>query len=619
MKRFFIILSILASSVILPAHAASDVQAVITSVSTQWLTRASNLTVVINVTTSTFHDNISIETSVSNSPLVGRSQIQQALKDQLNSGFRNISTDAASNIDAGSHDFEIFLSRSQLSLTSSGAYVLSFSIKAGDEKTSLNLVMPYTANAATRNPLNLVVLWPISSSPVLKADRTPLSDENPFAEGSSLDALVQGSGFGVTWLKDADTISSAEALGNNDWLDALAAKTLNAEVFNIPASDADLSGLLQAKLDTVAETATSNNEHRLLFAPKSGDASKAAMQFVESRGGLIAVSDKCYPSTTSIYTPSSLYQVAPSQNKYLVIDSQASELLSKAISQNQDSLTYQQALFSDVLITQLERPNSTRVLAMKPNLGSAAAQIANVERTLVGLSNSWLKLIPTSQALQLEAGSRRHENCTVRSLSKTVVNQLKASERARLRMKTYIAGTAEEARLLAAMARVTSMNITSDSRSILREDLTQYTAFIYNSIRILSSGAVVFPQEQGKVPITIQNALSVPVKVLIEATGEPSVRVIPQPVQLIEIPAGKRKSIEISTRLVGSDIGFLKLQLTDEAGKPIGTAKRIQLSSAAYAGIARWVLIGAALALVLLLARNFYRRFSRTSRKNADL
>ena len=125
---------------------------------------------------------------------------------------------------------------------------------------------------------------------------------------------------------------------------------------------------------------------------------------------------------------------------------------------------------------------------------------------------------------------------------------------------------------------------------------------------LMSSGAVLFPREESVVPITIRNDLPVAVTIRLVAKGEPMVRVTPTNVGLITIQPGKRKSIEIPTKLAGSDIAFLTLRLADKDGHEFGERTRIQLSSSAYAQAASYFVGAAALLLMMMIVINAVRR-----------
>jgi hypothetical protein len=133
----------------------------------------------------------------------------------------------------------------------------------------------------------------------------------------------------------------------------------------------------------------------------------------------------------------------------------------------------------------------------------------------------------------------------------------------------------------------------------------------------MSTGSVIFPNEFAKVPITVRNDLSVPIQIGIITSGIPAVRVIPESVADMQIAPGRRKSIEIPTRLIGTDTAYLQLQIVDSNGKRIGAPIAIEVSSSAYAQAAAWV-IGAAFGLLLLFAiRNTVKRI-RSSRNNSQ-
>jgi hypothetical protein len=153
-------------------------------------------------------------------------------------------------------------------------------------------------------------------------------------------------------------------------------------------------------------------------------------------------------------------------------------------------------------------------------------------------------------------------------------------------------------------------NVVADSKtsSHLKKQTALFIDQLNDAVRIMSAGSVIFPNENAKVPITVRNDLSVPIKIHIETSGLPAVRVIPGEVEDMQIAPGRRKSIEIPTRLIGTDTAYLQLQISDTNGKHIGKPIFIQLSSSAYAQAAAWV-IGAAFALLLVFAiRNTLKR-----------
>ncbi|MEY4347623.1 MAG: hypothetical protein RIS43_42, partial [Actinomycetota bacterium] len=500
-----------------------------------------------------------------------------------------------------------------LKFTTSGAYVLHFEVKAGGQSTQTNLVIPYINSSKFRTPLNVVVLWPVTSS--------NLDDQINFESGSTLSTLLASGNSNLTWAVDPHVVATANNTGNSAWLEALNAKLAAAENFTLPFANADLDGLQSRKFsDLVNSSFAASNNQSLLYIAKTGDVTPAWWRTVAARNGVIAVSDECYPATSSVATTNGLFDNSSVGNKALVVDSQMSSMMSAGISSENSATTQQVALLADLLVTQLERPNLNRVVVLNAGYSMTSVGANESVSLLRGLTAPWLKPTTVAAALKQPSGSRTHSRCATSTIPKSVRTQLSISDGVRKRLSKLIAGTVEERQLFDAMLRSTAMQLSTTRRGQALEQLKQLSESLDRAVRIMSSGEVVLPEEQGKVPITINNSLSTEVQVMVRAEGIPSVRVIPQDSMTISVGAGKRKSIEIPTRLLGSDVGILQLQLTDLEGNPIGKVVKIQVTSSAYAGIARWVMGIAGSLLVILLGRKFssgIRRVAARRRKNA--
>ncbi|MEY4322470.1 MAG: hypothetical protein RL410_251 [Actinomycetota bacterium] len=605
-----------------PAQAEAKMQAHISSVSHQWLSARDNLDVTLQYFTTSPHDEVSVTTSVSTSALGGRSQIPTVLNNESLPSMHTVSTDTATNVSDGWNSISLSLTKSQLHFTTSGAYVLHFELTAGNESSQTTLVIPYIASSRFRIPLNLVVLWPITSEPSINADYSPLGDGTDFGSGSTLNALVASGNSNITWVTDPDIIAQANNTGNTAWIDDLTSKLTTAENFTLPFANADLDALHARKYTSVVAAALGSSVGKnLLYIPATGDVSAPWWKTVAASNGVLAVSDICYPATSSIATTNGLYDNSAIGNKALVVDSQLSTMMSSGISTDNSATTHQEALLADLLITHLERPNTKRVVVI--NAGQSLTEVGAEQSLSVlrGLTAPWLKPTTVSDALKQPSGSRTHKGCSTSTVPKSVRTQLAITNTLHKHLASLLLGTIEERQLFEAMLRTTSMQMSTTRRGQVLASLKTYSEALDRAVRIMSSGQVILPAEQGKIPITIKNSLSTDVHVMVRAEGIPSVRVMPQDSMTITVGAGKRKSIEIPTRLLGSDVGIVQLQLTDLQGNPIGKVVKIQVASSAYAGIARWVMAIAGTLLVILLGRKFMtgiRRVAARRRKNAD-
>ncbi len=605
-----------------PAQAADEGDAHIQSVSTQWLTSNRDLSVTILLRSSEAHDVVDVHTSYSKSPLIGRSQVGDVLKNRALPALTRISTTTFTNVDAGDQQLSLTLTREQFKINKRGAYVFHFEVQYGDNTTPLNLLMPYVSLAGFTQPLQLVTLWSVASEPTITSSGETV-DENAaqqFDAGNPLDAIVSAGNQRVTWLTDPDIVTTADSLGAVGWKEALLSQSSASERFTLPTANADIATLLEAnQKDAVALATQPINDAPLIYIPRTGDLKAQTWKSLAERNATVVVSDRCYPSSTSTYTTNGIYKNANIKQTALVADSQMSDLMTVAISHHSDAVAYQQALLSDSLITQLERPNTQRVVVLNPRTANVHVDAVNAKAALSVVNAPWTSAMSVAKAVTFHSGSRTHTGCATRYMVKSTLSQVMDSNRARRKLRALIANTSEEQTLLTSILRTSSMNLRKTRLRAMTQDLSSFTEKLLGSVKIMSAGAVILPAEQGKVPITINNSLSVPATITITAVGEPAVRVIPQEVMEIQIGAGKRKSIEIPVRLIGSDVGFVNLQLKDSSGRAVGAPVRIQLSSSAYAAVARWVMGFAGVLLLLLLLRRGnwrIRRLLTASRKN---
>jgi hypothetical protein len=293
----------------------------------------------------------------------------------------------------------------------------------------------------------------------------------------------------------------------------------------------------------------------------------------------------------------------------LVVDNQSSRQFSGAITSNSMTLIRRQALLADLLMITLERPNDNRVVVLKPNTSSSGVDFEATNDTLNSLDVPWIQPISSAAARDYAPAIERvaKDEPVPGRVTRFAVKDTWWVQRALNRLNGLIGGTPVETAIVDAQIRLTSLSYLDGQVRAMRLQLLEDIRNTISRVEIMSTGSVVFSSEEGLVPITIRNDLSIPITIRVIGVGQPAVRVIPSDVGLIEIQPGKRKSIEIPTRLVGSDIAYLNLQLADSEGKPFGTVTRIQLASSAYAQAAVWVIGIATILLVVFVIANAVR------------
>lgn len=132
-------------------------------------------------------------------------------------------------------------------------------------------------------------------------------------------------------------------------------------------------------------------------------------------------------------------------------------------------------------------------------------------------------------------------------------------------------------------------------------------------VKVLSEGTVTFSGETGRVPITIENSLDRSVTVGVELRASPSIRLESQPLTDITIEPGRKVSVDIEARVVGSNTVPVRVQLLTPDGSTFGTAARIDVASTAYARAAAWVVAIAFVAIVVFVVVGVARRIHAAS------
>ena len=602
-----LVLVVATMSFSMQSSVAANNEAVLVSQSPLWVLK--NQAVEFVVKSETALQDVTLY--ISQSPLIGRSSLDSYLKDSLNVSFRkldNIAITLEANLTT------VILN--SLSLPTSGVYVVD--IRSGDTSIVTSLIS--YSKSANINPLNTVILWPISSPPAVSPQDESLVDDY-WQQNSGLIESVKSHPIDerLSWLLDSDVISWAASSGNTDWINALKTGTSNSDVYVAPYANSDVNALIKARKMKLAVAAISSilpvtsalersNIPRAIagtsFSPKTWD-------WIEKQGLYLSItSNQQYPSSTSVFTPSGIV-TNPNQNKSLVVDRRASKFMSQALSV--PAVQNLQLLQADLFITALEQPQANRTLVLHPtvwDMGDGAK-----EQVLDIFTTSWLKPIAASDAMRKPVTDQRSLVSTKTStLSKKQLDLITRLETYRKRLAPFIAETIHDTQTIHAGLRVSS--IFDTNRQIVAQSTENFFNNLLNAVTIVSSGTVIFAGESGVIPITIRNDLSVPVYVNVLGQGFPEVRVDLGTVDFVEIGAGQRKSIEIPATLYGSESAFVELQLVDALGKKIGEIRRIEIASSAYSTIAG-VFVSIAFALLfLLLIYNTQKRI-RASRATA--
>ena len=649
MRRTLLLLVALLATLLAPARAATAVEVDVRSLSPEFLTANQPVTLTLELTAET-ETTTTVAVWVSDSPIVGRSQVQETLDDALAVGFEQVASLEVA-LAEGANTVALTVPPATFRGKSAGVYALDVRVLGGDNR---QVLLPLWREGASRQ-LSVVTLLPLAATPVKVGSDTFTDDAGveQFGTEGNLLAVLRGAADvqGVTWLLDPDTVVTAQALadggtvlnpephgsrgevaaGASQLLAELAPATTGDPVYLTNYAGADVSGLVQHKLLGIAQAALRQTaETRELLGradlatavvARSGDFTDKTWAWLADQPVYLNVlSSQRWVSDSSTFTPSGVV-TDPNGDLALVVDRLASRALTLSMRSNSETAVHRQSLYADLLITALERPNDQRVLSLLPRVVTEGLDADATAAALRVLQLPWVRATLPAVAMTSGATAERSRinDAIGAAFNNRFANSLKKFDQRRRALTTLIGETAHNRVLMATELRVASSLYTAAAqRYQLRANAFGELGLVERAVRIVSSGSVVFPGESGVVPITILNDLDVTVRVALVATGLPAVRVQPAAVDTVEIGAGKRKSIEIPTTLIGSDTAFVQLQLMTTDGRKLGQLVTIEVASSAYSRAAA-VFVGVAFALLLaLIVVNTVRRV-RVRRRDARL
>jgi|688.fasta_scaffold205684_1 hypothetical protein len=588
------------------------------------------------------------EFEISKSALLGRSAIRSIISKPNSVEYSQIFE--TTNVLQNENQFRVTLPGTRLKFDGAGTYALRITVYVRGESKKLTSFVSFLPKSLSIQNLNVSTVLPLVVNAGLTPTDSVLNDKaaNSFLDQSSLNSVLDigKSISNVTWLLDADTLRLAQSISDNrtiaqpenqdlseeqvsgaqSWLEKVSAQLNYSNTYAIPTGNINTLALKATGLNRIAKLAVSDAQYvtdyfaafrfKTITVAPEGDYSNSDFEWLKNQNlSFNILNSKSYPATNSIATPNGIVNDG-NGTKAPVIDQYSSKLFSDAISSDVNSGTYQAAFAGDLLITALEQPGVSRYVVLKPETNLEGITNSKFSNAIKALSAPWISGERLANFRDYSVGDRSREQIT-NQLSKNSNSVIKLARETKRNLASLISDAEEESQIDFTILRLANVSADKKTLSQLQDQSRSFLDGLNNAVRIMSTGSVIFPNEFAKVPITVRNDLSVPIQIGIITSGIPAVRVIPESIADMQIAPGRRKSIEIPTRLIGTDTAYLQLQIVDLNGKRIGSPIAIEVSSSAYAQAAAWV-IGAAFALLMLFAiRNTVKRI-RSSRDNSQ-
>jgi hypothetical protein len=112
-------------------------------------------------------------------------------------------------------------------------------------------------------------------------------------------------------------------------------------------------------------------------------------------------------------------------------------------------------------------------------------------------------------------------------------------------------------------------------------------------VRVATTGTFTLPGDTGRIPVTVANDLDEDVTVGIRLESDQPARLQAPAIAAFEVPAGRKVSLEVEAKVVGSGTLPVRIQLTTPAGRRYGDPVTVQVRTTAYSRAAAYVVSGA--------------------------
>jgi hypothetical protein len=556
--------------------------------------------------------------------------------------------------------FTIKQSFDRMGLAEPGTYVLGIQVtEAGQVIGERRTFIPWYPPDSGIDPISVVWLWPLSDWPARTAAGVLLNDQTPreISPGGRLAELVRiGADYPVSWVIDPSLVQTVNAMTTGyevkrdgvtvigdrsgvaqQWLVDLRGAAPEG-TWAIPYADIDAAASRRAGLTTdVVRSVTGSSviAGRALGEPVKGGLYWAPFGRLDTPTADLLASAGV---STVVLSAAALADAAATTSSRatlgttfgaldaVLIDPQLASLLVAPQNTNNEVILHRQRFLAETAVI-AQNPTGPRTVVVGPRNVRWAPTARFIAPLLRASQRApWLQIQTLDAFLADEAPgiprdrSGYGERARNAELTSEYLAQVaRVTNRVALLAEVLDNPVGVTEPFSSALLRAQSAAWRSEpetASSLLRSIRGEVNAEIAK-VQVLTSGLITFSGDSGTVPITIQNDLSQAVTVGVRLISDPTGRILSDDTTGITIESGKRSSIEVNARVVGSEIVTVTVQLLTPDGQRFGTPGRIEVGSTAYARAASWVVIGAFIALAIFVVVGVTRRIHKAQRGRA--
>lgn len=496
-------------------------------------------------------------------------------------------------------------------------------------------------------PTRLAWLWPITAKPDRALDGVQLNEQTAaeMASGGRLQRLIDGAnGAQVTWVIDPALLQTAQDMTDGyevvsgqttvagggaavaaTWLeavdDAVEDAALVATVYAMP----DAMALQRAGMPDVTRLATARSgadtaaladaeSPEVLAWPPGGLVSPQAVRDYRAGGAAaMLLSDLALPPSPELtYTPDGFAKWGDTD--VVLADSGLTAALLMPQDNRSEGVLARQRFLAEVAMTAGELPDDARSVV------AASDPLWNPRSSFLRQTLRALDEVPYARLVTLDVAARRAvEVARTRlpygpdqrgaELPRSYMNDVEDQQRAAKRFAgilTEPSGLGYEQ----ALTRQTSGLWRSDlaTGATLVDTVSAQIDTQTQQVRVATTGTLTLPGDTGRIPVTVANDLDQDVQVGIRLESDEPARLSAEPIAPFIVQSGRKVSMEVEAKIIGSGTLPVQILLTTPAGRRYGEPVTVQVRTTAYSQAAAYVVSGAFVILAFLLGMNFVRR-----------
>lgn len=567
-------------------------------------------------------------------PLYSRTQVEQVNSGALNGqGYRKGVAKSLSDIPSKSSSAWSLVFNGEDILGRNAAGVFSFGASlSGSAHVADAISVPWFYNSKNVSPTNVVFAVPLSAFETADFGSTTTPSNDVVQDLSRISELTSAtSASRVSWIVDpeirhilvesnfnkTDSTQSAQVTAQLDGLSTISAGS--------PYGNADLGAMYRAKMKSAmtASIPSSTNGLPVIYQPPNGAIDKFTMREMSRRHVTALVGNDSLTNSglNTINAVSLLHG-----KKTLVFDTAASGCLTN--SDDASAIFNEQVcLSSQIAMMTAESPSQSRsVIVLAPmNWGVSAAHLDQLLSYLSG--QNWMSLTSWGAVLNHSAGlSQSPVPPTVTShaqkyskLPSALITNVKAVENYTSRLSQAISDPIVKAELH--RFRLNGYSMRWHNYSLASRYVDNNVKILHNvnsQIVIQATNRITTSNAQSSIPITVANRSAYDIDVRIRLVTTAITRIKSDGSDLTNIPHGKRVTVAVPITLNGTGVVNVMAVLETADGLNVGTGARLEIASSTFERLARALVVGAFLLLIILAVSNFIRRKSRRDEAHLD-